>query len=104
MQLTTRELIPLAIGYLGCWGGVIGTIVWWQIIDLLNTRRPPEDQIPAAIVTYKDFIKYYPLPVWRHVRDFHRQFPESRLYFWYWASLAWLFTLGLTSIVLLMIV
>jgi hypothetical protein len=32
MQLTTRELIPLAIGYLGCWGGVIGTIVWWQTI------------------------------------------------------------------------
>lgn len=100
MRLTTQDLIPLAVLFMGGWGGLLGTVVWWQILDLLNSRRPQDGQIPAAIVTWSDLIKHWPIPVWRHVQEFHRQFPESRLYFWYWAALVWMFTMFLISFVL----
>lgn len=101
MRVAARALIPFAFAYVGGWGGLFAGIMWWQIVDLLNTRRPPEDQIPVALVTWKDFIKYEHVPVWKYVRAFHRQFPESRLYFWYWASLAWMFAFFLAGVVIL---
>ena len=92
MHLAPKDLLPFALAFVGGWGGLGATIVWWQILDLLNTRRPPDDQLPVAILTRRDFVKHWPIPVWRHVRDFHRQFPESKLYYWYWGCVAWLYT------------
>jgi hypothetical protein len=102
MHLMPRELTPFVLAFVGGWGGVLSTIMWWQIIDLLNTRRPPDDQIPAALLTFQDYKKHHHGLVFKHIQEFHRQFPESRLYFWYWASICWMFAFILAAAMVLL--
>lgn len=69
-------------------------IISLTMISALNRSRPLEDRIPVFISSVADFkwsIQNGPFPFVRILRAFHRQFPESPLYFWsifilaYWA-------------------
>ena len=101
-----RVLIPIGLCFIGGWGGLVGTIVWWQIVDALNCKRAASDQIPIAFASRKDFawlLENYPYPFWKILKEFRRQYPESRLYLWYIISVVWMFSfIGVGGVVLIL--
>ena len=74
-------------------GGLATTIMGWTMIDALNRFRPPNDQIPVALVTAKDIRWHFtngPFPYWKILQEFHQRFPERRIYFWSIFILVWM--------------
>lgn len=60
-------------------------IISLTMIDALNRSRVLNDRIPVFISSIADLkwsIRNGPFPFVRILKDFHRQFPESPLYFW----------------------
>lgn len=56
-----------------------------KMIDALNRSRSVEDRIPVFVASVADLkwsIRNGPFPFVRILKEFHRQFPESPLYFW----------------------
>jgi len=75
----------IAFAVSGAIGGLATTIMYQTMVDGLNRRRSTDDQIPATFGTVKD-VRWYlanaPSPYWKVLREFHSQFPQSRMYFW----------------------
>ena len=70
-------------------------IISLTMIGALNRSRPLDDQIPIFVTSVADFkwsIRNGPFPFVRILKEYHRQFPKSLLYFWsifilvYWGA------------------
>jgi hypothetical protein len=91
--LSNREILAAVIAFSGGMGGLVSTLVWSDILSALNRFRPEEDQIPFAITSLSDvrwLLRNFPFHRWRFLEHFHREFPQSRLYYWYLASFGWM--------------
>jgi hypothetical protein len=86
-----REIVPFILAAIGGIGGLVGTLIWSEMLDVVNRHRSPNDQIPFALVSWSDFINYWPIRRRPILREFRRLEPESRLHRWYVASLIWMF-------------
>jgi hypothetical protein len=89
--VSRHEIVPFVLAGIGGIGGLVGTLIWSQILDVVNRHRSPNDQIPFGLVTWSDLSKYW--PIWRRpiLRQFRLLQPESHLYRWYVASLIWMY-------------
>jgi hypothetical protein len=90
---SSREILATVIAFFGGMGGLASTLVWSDILSALNRSRPADDQIPFAITTRSDvrwLLKNFQFDRWRFLKDFHHEFPQSRLYYWYLASFGWM--------------
>lgn len=92
--MPTREIAPFILVGIAGVGGLVGTLIWSEMLDVVNRHRSPNDQIPFALVSWRDFIKYWPIRRRPIVREFRRLQPESHLYRWYIASYIWMFFFG----------
>jgi hypothetical protein len=98
--MSNRDKILVILAFLTGIGGLVHTLLYSDIVEALNARRPPDDQIPFGIFSWDDFKKthiqgwFY----WKALTEFHREFPRSKLYRWSIVSLAWMFVLFLISI------
>jgi hypothetical protein len=97
--------VVLATGAAAC--GVANAIMNLVMIGALNRVRSPENRIPVAITTarqWESFTGNARLPYFRVLKEFHQQFPHSPLYFWsIFASIcmiAMVLSLGFTAIFL----
>ncbi len=99
MTPTFRVLIPLGLAFVGGWGGLVNTLVWWQILEAPNTRRRPEDCFQIGFHSWPGPGKRHPWFAWPLIREFRAQFPDSRLYFWYIVSIGWLFGFVLAAFI-----
>ena len=91
--MSSREIIPFVIAFIGGMGGLVNALVWSDILSIVNQSRPVDDQIRFAITSLSDLqsrIKFSPFYVWRIVKDFHQRFPQNRLYYWCWGSAGWM--------------
>jgi hypothetical protein len=85
-----RDAFAFLLGLIGGMGSVVGLVAWWDILEVVNRARPPDDQIPAVFATWNDFAKYWPLRHGPILKEFRRLAPQSRLVYWYFASYLWL--------------
>lgn len=86
-----QAYILIAFAVAAAIGGLTTAIMNSAMIGALNRRRPVDDQISAVIGGSKDlrwYLKNAPSPYWRILKEFHQQFPESRLYLWSILTLA----------------
>ncbi len=103
-----REIIGMVLGFIGGFGGLTSGLSWMSIVDLLNTVRPPEKQIPVAITSWAEFQRHFDLaPEYgfpfghKLLAEFRRQFPDNQLHRWYIGGLVWMFSFGLVGAVML---
>lgn len=93
--MKTHELLAAALGFVGGFGGVAGGLAHMTMVDALNELRPPDDQIPIAIITWSDLIKLQgrrEFGYWRIAKEFHARFPGRSAYHWWIGGQVWLFT------------
>ena len=91
--MSSREIVPFVIAFIGGMGALVNTLVWSDILTTVNRSRPVDDQIPFAVTSLSDVrwaIKNIPFHRRKILQQFHREFPQSRLYYWYWASVGWI--------------
>jgi hypothetical protein len=88
--MSSGEFIPLLLAFVGGLGGLVNALIWSDMLRALNGRRSAENQIPFSLVTWDDFEKHWPIRRRPFLKEFRQQFPESRLYFWYVASVVWM--------------
>lgn len=91
--MSSRGVIPFLIAAIGGLGGLVGTLVWSDMLRAVNRQRPPDNQIPFGLVTWSDFARYWPLRRRPVIQEFRRLHPGSRLHYWYVASLIWMYVL-----------
>lgn len=100
--MSTGELIPFVFALIGGLGGLVSTLVWSHMVRALNARRNAGDQIPFSLVTWDDFWKHWPIRRLPLLKEFRRDFPDSRLYFLYIAGIVWMYSfVGLAGVLLL---
>ena len=66
------------------------------MVQALNTRRSPDNQIPVSAVSWKDIkwnLNHFPFPHKALWKEYRLQFPQSRLYFWHVVAAVWMFSL-----------
>ena len=85
----------IAFAATGAIGGLTSTLMYQTMVDALNRRRPADDQIPATFGSAKDvrWALANASPYWLVLKEFHRQFPQSRMYFWSIAILVSMFAM-----------
>ncbi len=94
--MSSSDKYPLILAVLGGLAGFVDTLRYSDIVAALNTKRPLDDQIPFGISSWDDLKKtgiqgcYY----WKVLREFHREFPGSKMCYWSLASIAWMFLLS----------
>jgi hypothetical protein len=91
--MSSREIVPFVIAFIGGIGGLVNTLVWSDILTMVNRSRPVDDQIPIAVTSRSDVqsaMKNFPFRRRKILDQFHREFPQSRLNYWYWASVGWM--------------
>jgi hypothetical protein len=91
--VSNREILAVVIAFFGGLGGLVSTLVWSDILSALNRSRPADNQIPFAITSLNEFrwlLKNFPFHRRRFLKDFRRECPQSRLYYWYLASFGWM--------------
>jgi hypothetical protein len=91
--MSSRDLVPFVIAFIGGLGGLVNTVVWRDILTIVNRARPVDEQIPFAFTSLSDVewaMRNFPFYPWKVLNQFHREFPQSRLYYWYWGSVAWM--------------
>lgn len=98
MTDSVRELAPFVAAFIGGWGGLASALSWMSIADALNRSRTPEDQIPTLTGSWTDLKRHWELAGsyglfyrWKLLKEFHRDNPNSRLYFWCVGGEVWLF-------------
>jgi hypothetical protein len=74
-----HAILPLISAVIAGLGGLVHTLVYSDIVSALNSGRPPDAANPFAMTdfTLRDLEWSYG-KVWA---EFHREFPESKLYF-----------------------
>jgi hypothetical protein len=83
--MTWHEYILIAFVVMCVIASFANAIINLTMIDALNRSRPLDDRIPVFITSVADLkwsIRNGPFPFVRILKEFHQQFPESRLYFW----------------------
>jgi hypothetical protein len=87
-----RHNLALLACFLVYLSSVLGAVtLWMSILESLNTRRSPEDQIPVFKTRWRDhtwwmdhFAKYGPFSTFRvFLPEYRREFPESRTPVWF---------------------
>jgi hypothetical protein len=96
MSSSEKFLVVLAI--LGGVGGLLNTLLYSDIVAALNARRPPDDAIPFTIMSWDEFKKKGRWHYWQVLMQFHREFPDSKLYYWSIVCAAWMFLLFVIAI------
>jgi hypothetical protein len=102
--MSKREIIPFLLAAIGGIGGLVNALVSMSMVDAVNPKRPPDDQIPSLVTRWKDYewlLQNFPFPYRRPWKEYLQQFPKSRLYFWHVVSLIWMFGFFLICWILL---
>jgi hypothetical protein len=93
--MSSRDKVLVILAVCGGLGGFVNTLLYSDLVAALNSKRPADDQIPFAIISWDDFKKTRigRWSYWKVLREFHRKFPDSKLYQWSIASAGWMFLL-----------
>jgi hypothetical protein len=93
--MSSRDKFLVIWAILGGLGGLVNTLLYSDIVAALNTRRPPDDPIPFGITSWDDFRKTRigAWSYWKVLREFRREFPDSKLDYWSIVSAAGMFLL-----------
>jgi hypothetical protein len=98
--MSIREIIPFALAAIGGIGGLVNALVEMEIVDALNTKRPPDNQIPNPPLSWNELTWYLKNPgfhYWGCRRRYRDQFPNGRLLSWQTASLVWMISFFVAS-------
>ena len=77
------HIILIGLGILIGVAGLVSTLVWSDMVALLNQSRPTDDQIPFGRTSWRELEWWLSHGgYWRLVNEFHRQYPTNRLYIW----------------------
>jgi hypothetical protein len=89
--MSSRDKVLVILAVCGGLGGLVNTLVYSDIVSALNSKRTPGDSIPFALtdLTRKNWEWSY----WKVLREFHREFPDSKLNHWSIVSVGWMFLL-----------
>jgi hypothetical protein len=101
-----HEVILFVLAGIGGIAGPVGALIWSPIVDVLNSKRAASDQIPFGFASRKGFawlLENYPYPFRKMLKEFRRQYPESRLHLWYIIRVVWMFSfLAVAAVVLIL--
>ncbi len=89
--MSPRDLITVGLALDGGFGGMLCALSSLSMADELNRTRPPGGQIPTLFPGWP-FRKSGMWSYSRVRREFHKQFPQSPLYFWNTASFIWMYS------------
>jgi hypothetical protein len=97
--VSSRDKFLVIWAILGGLGGLVNTLLYADVVAALNTKRSPDDPIPFAVMSWDDFKKTRigAWSYWKVLREFRREFPDSKLYYWSIVSAAWMFLLFATA-------
>jgi len=90
---------------IGIWIAIIGicglaqTLCYHEMIDAINTQRPPGDQIPVIVLSWSDVRKSFECNFWFVRSEFRRLFPNRRTCFWHTVTIAVMIASGLVGLI-----